>query len=284
MPPATSNTSRTPLPLPAALRWLQQIEFPRKLGFCDRLFGSRLARHGVQWVRTAPGPVWPLDLANPTHRWIVYGGYEGPALWNWLRARPSVVRTVVDSGANIGQTVLYFAALVPAARIWAYEPGSAARDWLQAGVAANNFTQVQVEPAGLGAVAGTARLASCGADDRHGSWNKVNAAEGEPIVLATLDGELARHGLAELDLWKLDMEGYELEALRGAASALAAGRIRAVYIEIAGEPGQACLEFLTARGYRAHTLTPAGRPVALSPRHAYDNVLCLAPGHPDLPA
>ena len=122
-----STTPDRPLPLPGLLRCLQPREFPRKLGICDRLFGRALAGAGICWVRTAPGPVWKLDLGNQTHRWIVYGSYEGPAFWHWLRRDGAGTRTIVDSGANIGQTVLYFASLLPAARIFAYEPGSAAR-------------------------------------------------------------------------------------------------------------------------------------------------------------
>jgi FkbM family methyltransferase len=275
-----STTPDRPLPLPGLLRCLQPREFPRKLGICDRLFGRALAGAGICWVRTAPGPVWKLDLGNQTHRWIVYGSYEGPAFWHWLRRDGAGTRTIVDSGANIGQTVLYFASLLPAARIFAYEPGSAARAWLTEGVAANGFTQVTIEPVGLGATASRARLATDGDSDRHGAWNKVSSIAGEPIVIATLEAELDRHGLETLDLWKLDMEGYEQEALRGASRLIESRRIRAIYVEAAGEAGRATIDFLVARGYSINGLTPSGHLTAWHQSHPYDNVLCLAPGHP----
>ena len=75
----------------------------------------------------------------------------GASLWRWLRRHGAEFRTIVDSGANIGQTVLYFATLLPRARILAYEPGRAARQWLEEGVAANGLRQVAVHAAGLGA-------------------------------------------------------------------------------------------------------------------------------------
>jgi len=274
----TATSPKHPLPLPALLHLLQRREFPRKLGLCDRIFGRSLAASGICWVPTAPGPVWKLDLANQTHRWIVYGYYEGPAFWLWLRGHHADIRTIVDSGANIGQTVLYFAALTPAARVLAYEPGTAARAWLAEGVAANNFRNVIVEAAGLGITPGTAHLAADGAADRHGSWNKVSATEGEPITIATLDDELARHGIGTLDLWKLDMEGYELQALRGATAALAAGRIRFIYIEAAGEVGKETLALLTSHGYRVHGIAGSGQLTTWHPSHNYENALCLAPG------
>jgi FkbM family methyltransferase len=274
---ATSTSPDRPLPLPALLRALQRRAFPRKLGLCDRVFGRTLAAHGIAWVRTAPGPVWKLDLANATHRWIVYGDYEGPALWRWLGRRRDAIRTVVDSGANIGQTALTFAALLPAARIFAYEPGAAARTWLAEGVAVNRLAQITIEAAGLGATPKSARLASEDADERHGSWNKVNDTRGEPIALVTLDDELARHGIATLDFWKLDMEGYELEALRGASRALAARRIRALYVEVGGAAGEPALAFLREHGYSIHKLAPSGRPGPWQSGGDFDSALCLAP-------
>jgi len=273
-----TSTPRSPLPLPATLRLVRGLEFPRKLGLLDRWYGRALATYGVGWVRTAPGPVWKLDLANQTHRWIVYGWYEGPALWRWVRRHRPQLRTIVDSGANIGQTVLNFSALLPEARILAYEPGTAAREWLAEGVAANGLSRVLIQACGLGAAPTKARLANTGADDRHGAWNQVSETEGEPIEIATLDAELDRLGVDSLDLWKLDLEGYEAQALRGAAGALAAGRIRAVYAEIADENGRRTTEVLAAHGYRPHRISPSGRLTPWRQGHPYECALFLAPG------
>lgn len=228
-------------------------------------------------MRTAVGPVWKLDLANVTHRWIVYGDYEGPGLWNWIRARSESIRTVVDSGANIGQTALTFAALAPHARIFAYEPGKAARTWLAESVAASGLSAITVESTGLGETAGAACLSSEDADERHGSWNKVNPTEGEPISIVTLDDELDRLGLATLDFWKLDMEGYEYLALRGAARALAARRIRALYVEVGGEAGEPALTLLRSHGYSVQKLTASGGLTDWQSSVDFASALCLPP-------
>jgi FkbM family methyltransferase len=275
----TTDPGGNPLALPPGLRLLQRVEFPRKLGICERLFGASLARQGIRWVRTAPGPMWKLDLANPTHRWTVYGSYEGPALWRWLRARAGAINTVVDSGANIGQTVLYFAALLPGARILAYEPGRLAREWLAACVAANGFKGVVVERAGLSDARGGARLGNVGGDELHGAWNQVNPAEGEAIELATLDEELDRHGIAALDLWKLDVEGYELQALRGAERSLAARRIRAIFMELGSAQSESAA-LLAGHGYTGWDLADSGRltPLAGDRRSEWGNALFLPPG------
>jgi FkbM family methyltransferase len=266
-----------PLRLPLGLRLLQGVEFRWKLGLCERVFGRGLSRRGIRWVRTAPGPIWKLDLAAPTHRWIVYGCYEGPSLWRWLRARPAGIRTIVDSGANIGQTVLYLATYLPRARIFAYEPGQSARQWLQEGISANGLGRVFVEPVGLGASAGKAFLEELGGAENHGSWNQVHPSQGTAITLASLDDEIERLGIDTVDLWKLDVEGYELEALRGATRALAARRIRAIYMELGGARSEAAA-FLHQLGYTAWNLRNSGRPQPLNAPAQWSNGLFLAPG------
>lgn len=272
--PLANPSTPAPIALPWTLRALRRWEFPRKLGLCQQWFGAALAARGICWVRTSAGPVWKLDLANPTHRWIVYGYYEGPGFWRWL-ARQNTIRTIVDSGANIGQAVIHFSQIVPAARVLAYEPGASARAWLAESVAANALPNVTVLSCGLGAETTTACLRDDGGREHHGAWNKVNVTEGEPVSIVTLDDEIARLGLAAIDVWKLDMEGYEGFALRGAARALAAGIIRAIYIETAGDSGRANLEFLTARGYRPHSVTRIGKLVPWHPTHDYASALCI---------
>jgi FkbM family methyltransferase len=271
------NTPGDPFCLPLALRLLARAEFPYKLGLCEHIFGSRLSKYGVGWVRTSPGPVWRLDLANPTHRWIVYGGYEGPSLWRWLRANRASIGTIVDSGANIGQTLLYFAAYLPQARIIAYEPGREARSWVEEGIAANGFASVTVVAAGLSSEPGSSHLGSAGVAETHGSWNRIHPTEGEAISLVVLDRELERLGIQRVDLWKLDVEGHEYEALRGASGSLAAHRIRAIYMEL-GDTRNECVTLLSQHGYTGWNIRDSGRldPLA-GPMTQWGNALFVAP-------
>lgn len=269
------------LHLPWPIGLLQGVEFPHKLGICDRLFGRSLAKHGVSWVRTAAGPIWKLDLANATHRWIAYGYYEGPGFWRWAMRHAGEVRHVVDSGANIGQTVLYFGSLFPNAQIWAYEPGSHARQWLTACVAANSWKHIHIDESGLGSNEAMRFLAADGDADRHGSWNKVNESEGEPIHIVGLDSEMEKKRISSIDLWKLDMEGYEIHAVKGAADALRRGRIRAIHCEM-GPSAEETRHFLEGCGYTIRALTRAGTLAPWQEGGGLENALFLAPGHSSL--
>ena len=100
------------VPLPLPLTGLQPFDFPHKLGICERLFGKALAPHGIAWVHTAAGIAWKLDLTLNLHRWIVYGKYEGAPFLNWARQFLPRDGVVVDSGANIGQMLLYLAGVI----------------------------------------------------------------------------------------------------------------------------------------------------------------------------
>lgn len=156
---------------------------------------------------------------------------------------------MVDSGANIGQTSLYFTQLLPTATVHAYEPGTAARKWLERGIATNGLRNITVSASALGATSGEAFLRQCGDDKTHGSWNRVDTGEGERIRVDTLDAEMARLGIGHLDLWKLDMEGGEPAAIAGARNLLRSGRIGAVHAEILGDSGAQIGPELEAAGF-----------------------------------
>jgi hypothetical protein len=97
------------LALPGLVRALQEVDFPHKLGIMDRVFGRKLAAAGIVWVRTAARITWKLDLTYSSARWIVYGKYEGPPFLDWAKRSLAPDAVVVDSGANIGQMLLYIA-------------------------------------------------------------------------------------------------------------------------------------------------------------------------------
>jgi FkbM family methyltransferase len=249
------------IPLPLPLTWVQPIDFPHKLGICDRLFGKTLAQHGIAWVRTAANIVWKLDLNIITHRWIVYGKYEGAPFLNWARQFLPPDGIVVDSGANIGQMLLYLAQWIPQGKLLAFEPGTQQADWLGECLAAHPTLPVELIRCGLGASAAQLHLASCGSDFIHGYWARVSETEGEPIRIVRLEDELISRSIETVDLWKLDVEGYEIHAMQGVESFLKEQRIRAIYAELISKNGrdQAIQDYLNSFGYRCYFFEENGK-------------------------
>lgn len=261
--------------LPLGLVSLRRLEFPHKLGICERLFGRQLEKQGVCWVETAAGLTWKLDLANPTHRWIVYGQYEGRAFFDWASRFLRPDATIVDSGANIGQVLLYLARYVPRGRILAFEPGREAADWLEECLARHTEMPVTLMRQGLGERRARLFLSPLGPEHSHGTWNQISEAQGDPVDVVSLDEFLDQRGIRHLDLWKLDVEGYEIPALSGAASLLRNRHVGAIYAELGFGNGQRIVDLLRGYGYLGHLIGRHGKLESLGLLPEHTNALFL---------
>jgi FkbM family methyltransferase len=247
--------------LPLSLTWLQPFDFPHKLGICERLFGKALARHGICWVHTAADIDWKLDLTVIPHRWIAYGKYEGAPFLNWARKFLPPNGIVIDSGANIGQMLLYLAQWVPQGKVLAFEPGAKQADWLAECLAAHPTLPVELIRYGLGSSPAQLQLDSCGSDSIHGYWARVSATQGESIQIVRLEDELSSRLIKTVDLWKLDVEGYEILAMQGAENLIKEQRIRAIYAELSSANGhsQNIINYLKQFGYQCYIFDQRGR-------------------------
>lgn len=246
--------------LPFGLSLLRSLPFPRKLGALERIYGKALSRKGTAWISTSTGIDWKLDLENPCHRWIVYGDYEGSVQMNWIRDWMSAGGTVVDSGANIGQTLIYFLS-VPGTRVICIEPVPTAVEWLRECIVNGGFTErTIVLDVVLADHQGVTRLKVAG-PGRSSEWSTVNLhwyedRQTHTIACATrtLDNILKTHDVDTIRLWKLDVEGGEERALRGAKRSLLEKRIEAVLIEVHDETLDNVVAFMREHGYEPHEI------------------------------
>lgn len=131
--------------------------------------------------------------------------------------RPGMV--VLDIGANIGAHTVFFARAVGASGVvHAFEPQRIVNQALAANVALNSLTNVHCHQAILGARQGTLlvppidyRQANNFGGLELGGWQS-----GEPVQLLRLDDL----GIERCDFIKLDVEGMELDVIRGARALL----------------------------------------------------------------
>jgi FkbM family methyltransferase len=149
-----------------------------------------------------------------------------PEVTAWLERelRFSDDDVVIDVGANIGWYSLIIDRLAPASvAVLAFEPDAENFELLEANLAVNGSRRVRAVRAALGESAGTATLYKHG-ESNLGRHSLLPVNQGSTVSVATvrLDEYWVRHGFGERvpRLIKMDIEGYELPALRGAAAVL----------------------------------------------------------------
>jgi FkbM family methyltransferase len=133
----------------------------------------------------------------------------------WVCGQLSPGDTYIDVGANIGSLVVPAAATVgPTGQVLAFEPSPKFADVLTTNVQLNQQTWAAVQSVALGAQTGIVYLDETAADD---TTNHI-ATTGTRVTQAPLD-EFTRD-LKTIKLLKVDVEGYEVEVLKGAAQTL----------------------------------------------------------------
>ncbi len=132
----------------------------------------------------------------------------------FLRRLVQQGQTVVDIGANLGVYALSLARRVgPTGQVWAFEPSAATANLLQASIAANGTSWLQLQRQALSDHTGTAWLQTPGQSELNSLGPKQGP--GEEVPLTTLDACLQKFGWQSVDLLKIDAEGEEERILAG---------------------------------------------------------------------
>lgn len=157
-----------------------------------------------------------------------------------LRLKPN--SAVIDIGANIGNHTLFFAAACKA-KVYSFEPNPELCTALRQSIALNNLDgNVKLHQVGIGAEEGEGNLVVI--DPRNIGRSKMQSGRG--IAISRIDS----FSFAEkITLVKVDVEGMELDVLRGAEATILRDK-PLIYVE-AGTRVEydAVLEWLKARGY-----------------------------------
>ena len=189
-----------------------------------------------------------------------------PALAPVLDAALAPGDLFADVGANLGLYTLWGARRVGArGRVDAFEPVPEVRACLARNVELNGFATARIVAAGVGAESGRLVLyqhpGASGLTSRY-LGEQAHAIE---VAVTTLDAEYPRDTRGPA-LVKIDVEGMELEVLRGARELLASARAPIVVFEAnalyLGSPAHGYADLLAfldaAGGYRVFALRPSG--------------------------
>ena len=183
---------------------------------------------------------------------------ENLACWAEYSKRAKVI---FDVGANLGIYSLTSAAIHPKARLFAFEPTAAIAAHLRRTLEHNHLNMITVVEKAVARTSGTAVLNLWGskAEGNEGMnfvTQEAVATDSVTIETVSLDDFCKLQGIEQIDLLKIDIQGNEPEALRGAERLLSEGRIRYIFTELNWEtdpqkpaPAWEVVELLEKKGF-----------------------------------
>lgn len=162
------------------------------------------------------------------------------------------VRTIVDVGANVGASALFWRARYPAARLLCFEPIAGNFELLSQNLAGYASTECYNE--GLGSVDAQLDMIASPGIGNEGGWSLYQRGQkgGEVrqrVTIRRSGARLAELGVSAIDILKVDTEGHEREILRGLEPEILE-RTRYITGELHGEKDFELLDWLEQRGFR----------------------------------
>ena len=167
--------------------------------------------------------------------------------------------TVVDVGGHVGAFACLAARRVgPKGRVISCEPAPDNAALLRENLSRNGFSWAKVQEAAVGDEAGHIDLFVADQARDNPAANTIFPTEGRKAVrvaLTTLDAIAAQESLTVINHLKLDIEGAELQALRGGAKALAITRRVVMEVHPDRVDPQQVLDLLASSGFRVQVLS-----------------------------
>lgn len=204
----------------------------------ERYFDPIPLGTGYHQMQTRDGLNMEVSLRDMHSRKLfLFGGYEEHCV-RWVRKLVRPGMCAIDGGANVGYYSLLLAKLVGrTGEVHAFEPQEAVIRILQRNIALNPgiARRIRVVPLGLGRTREKTYLFSTekGSTGRASLARRFSNAETkEEIETIPLDTYLREQEIERVDFFKLDVEGFEMEALSGARSLFETAKKIAVLCEV----------------------------------------------------
>ncbi len=211
-----------------------------------------------------------LDPNDYVHCMMFYNRYSREILEVFRRyAKPG--DTVIDVGAHIGYFTLFLAELVgPQGHVYAFEPDPRARSFLARSISGSGMDWIDVSSFALATGRGTVKFFLAKGLGSSSAVKSVQQMDAEETAIQTVSlDDLVDQGsvVGPIRVVKIDVEGYELDALRGMAKVLREHRpvmvveVNKEMLEARGESPANLFALLTSFDYSLEALAkpPRGR-------------------------
>ena len=164
---------------------------------------------------TRNGIKFELDISDIVD-WFIYFDFKEPSR-DKLLSLINKNSTVLDIGANIGQVALQCAQRANAGQVHAFEPFPKTFKKLEKHLTLNAFDNLSIHNIGLGNAAGELFFQTnfIGNPGMNRITNNEKLASTK-ISIVRLDNFMVDNNIQQVDLIKIDVEGFEFEVLKGA--------------------------------------------------------------------
>ena len=158
------------------------------------------------------------------------------------------VKIIVDIGANIGASSVYFSRIYPESKIFAFEPASEPYKLLKKNV--EQYKNIQSYYFGLYSEDKTVQLYKSKIDSVTGSIGKsiYNTEHTEEITLKETKNFFKELGITQIDILKIDTEGCEIPILKSIQDTHLSN-MKIIYIEYHSEEDRKCIDKILGENY-----------------------------------
>jgi len=218
------------------------------------------ARARAYWIdHISKKPIWYIDqfgvknqirpLENIAYILTTRSHYDDPSVIHLIRLwlKPGMI--VFDVGANKGDFVLNVLNLIaPHGHIHAFEPVGYTFAYLQENIQAHSDVARNVTLNQVAVYSHDTELTINTFPPEFSGWNSIGTPQmagkngvisptsAERVSAISLDTYCEHHHIEKIDLLKIDVEGFEIEVIEGAAALVRQGKIQAIIFEISLAP------------------------------------------------
>lgn len=162
-----------------------------------------------------------------THRWFLSLEKDLARLG---MKKPTII---FDIGAHFGQTSLHFKKCFPSASVHSFEP--VLENFIELKFNTRHKKEIHLNHLALGSSVGTTYMLKGTSNQTH----QVHCYPEKPLKnerassvrMETIDSYMIQNQIPHIDLLKIDVEGYELEVLKGASNAISNGKVKVILAE-----------------------------------------------------